>query len=882
MKKFYFTLRVLAFVYCVSLSNRTSAQCLAGYTSSQLNWDYLDFLPSADADYTAWYTSATRPYSQTFTMGTRRLNFTMSPTANITLDGENYTNTADAGSFATQGSDVQFTTTNTANTTVTMTLDSNVMNVRFSLFDLDNNQRVIITAKNLAGASQLITVVKANAGSTIAILNSGTNTVTATGPGSNYTDNDNRSAINVTVVGPVASITLTFSNATGDFWLGDINACVTGSFPVSYRNVSRPFTGQPSYILTVRDNEFYMLDPATGRAKTLFTDPGHTNMNGMAYDPYERILYYTYSLTGTPSTTKTIYKYDVDSETIGTLFANVNAAPLNIPTYDPGVTSGSASFYNGSLYFGVESGRTGGGSANQTGRENTVWKIDFDASQNPIRASQVYATKVDSNIAGNDRLIHDWSDIGVTNNGMMYDFDGAGAGTSNLDSMYYHFNMMTGQRLQFPPSGAGNIGPKQVAIDWNENVYNMGGLPTRSSNAQNIGGFIVPYLYNGTVNNAQNKLVFENPGPVFSTGSWGDCSEAFRPLCDFGDAPASYDPNPLSPAVNERDSALRIGGTFDREWNKTSSALADADGADEDGVSTVTIFNPNLTTYQVQVSVYNHMLANARLIGWLDYNGNGLFDAGEASATVVVPSSTSVQNPWLSWTGISSSLANGSFTYLRIRITTSAMVAANATGWFDNGETEDYRVSVSTVILPVTLLSFDAKAINNSKVQLDWSASEEVNLYGYEVQRSRNGSSWEYVNFISASQSGGIEQYQLTDNDPYKGTSSYRLKIKEADGRNKYSEIRNVKINDLLSSIIVSPNPANNVASVKILNGVLGQTANITVIDLRGAEVYYRKIKLVSGDNIHELPVQSWPSGTYSILVSINEGIISKKLIIRR
>src|SRR6185295_9664302 len=175
--------------------------------------------------------------------------------------------------------------------------------------------------KDLSGASQLITVVKANITSGIAILNSGTNTVTATGPGLDYINSDNRSAINITIVGPVASVVMTFSNATGDFWLGDINACVTGSFPVGYRNVSQPFTGMPSYILTVRDNEFYMLDPATGKAKTLFTDPGHTNMNGMAYDPYKRILYYTYSLTGTPSTTKTIYKYSVDNETISTFFA---------------------------------------------------------------------------------------------------------------------------------------------------------------------------------------------------------------------------------------------------------------------------------------------------------------------------------------------------------------------------------------------------------------------------------------------------------------------------------------------------------------------------------------------------------------------------------
>lgn len=135
---------------------------------------------------------------------------------------------------------------------------------------------------------------------------------------------------------------------------------------------SRPFTGMPAYILTVEDNNFMMLNPANGRAKPLFTDPGWTNVNGMAYDPVHRVLYYTFSLMPNSLNNKTIWKYDVDAETIGTLVANVTTS-LGIPTYEQGVESGSASFYNGYYYFGVESSNN-----NRTsGRENTVWRIEF-------------------------------------------------------------------------------------------------------------------------------------------------------------------------------------------------------------------------------------------------------------------------------------------------------------------------------------------------------------------------------------------------------------------------------------------------------------------------------------------------------------------------
>ncbi len=874
MKKVYSFL-IAGFALFSANFNHINAQCGVGYTASQLNWDNLDFLPSANANYTPFYVLGITPYNQNFTVGTRRVNFTMAPSGNITLDGENATNTADAGSFATPGQDVQFTTTAAANTTITITFDVDVANVQFSLFDVDLNQAVTIRATNALLIPQLVTIVKANAGSGIVIVGSPGVAPVATGPIPNYADANNFGTINVSIPGPVRTITL--NNAVGNIWLGDINACVTGSFPNNWRNISQPFTGMPSYMLTVRGNNFMMLDPATGRAKPLFTDPGHTNMNGMGYDPYKRILYYTYSLTASPINTKTIYKYSVDNDAISTFVADVNAAPLNIPTYNPGVTSGSASFYNGSLYFGVESVN----SSRNSGRENTVWKIDFAAdSITPIRASQVYAARVDSNVAGTDRLIHDWSDIGVSNNGMMYDFDGAAG-----DSMYYHFNLMTGQRTQFLPNGAGNIGPKQLGIDWQENVYNVGGIP--SNTPLTIGGNVVPYNYNGTVNNAQSYNIFTLPGPVFPTGSWGDCSEAFRPLCDFGDAPATYDPVPLSPAVHERDTAIHIGATWDREWNKTSSVLANADGADEDGIAYVPIFSPGAGNYLVQVSVYNNTGVNATLIAWLDYNGNGVFDSGEAcQAQPVVASMPSLQNRFLYWPSAPTTLPNGSYTYLRIRlvVTSSGMTNSNPTGYYDNGETEDYRVAVDNFPLKADLLSFNAKIITNDNVELKWNSSGEENFSGYEVQRSADNNDWNVWDFVLAKGNGLSEAVSYLYNDlrPIPGTSFYRLKLISNDGKFKYSEIRTVTIQKGIRQITILPNPASDKVSL-LINTSFDATASIAVTDISGRVLHRQTALLRKGINNTDLPViNKLSSGMYFVQVEINNELFARKLIIKK
>ena len=217
--KFYFLIALILFLTVIGM-----AQCPVGYTQAQLNWDNLDFLPSNNARYSPFYPTAAFPYNQNFTIGPRTVNFTMAPAANITLNGENGTNTAHTGSFATAGDDVQFTTTVITNSTLTMTFDMNVANVQFSLFDLDVNQRVNITATNALGVAQNITMVRTNVGSAIVIAGSASNSATATGPATDYASTNNFSTINISVAGPVSRIVVTMSNAAGDIWLGDIDA----------------------------------------------------------------------------------------------------------------------------------------------------------------------------------------------------------------------------------------------------------------------------------------------------------------------------------------------------------------------------------------------------------------------------------------------------------------------------------------------------------------------------------------------------------------------------------------------------------------------------------------------------------------------------------
>jgi GEVED domain/Secretion system C-terminal sorting domain len=895
---------VFLLLFAGSSQNGAAAQCPGGYNQVTMNWDYLDYFT-----YTNYYTSANgflpslaAAQTQNFAFGTQRLTITNNYAA-ASFYGDTTLHTGETGSYGT-GADVQFL----GNGVVTLTFENEVRNLKFSIYDVDRSQRIIFGATNAASVPQNIDLTTLGA-SILVINNDNTPTARVDAAFSNVANTSNTAAVNVDIAGPVKTVTITVSNTLtgsgedGSFFLSDITACSVGNFPNNYYNVSQPFTGQPGYILHAFGDSVMALNPATGVTKFIFEDPftigvysnaNRWNINSMGYDPYNKILYYTYSLTSSAGTNVFLKKYDFNTETISTVLSDITT--IGIPVVAPngtdpgtGVESGAACFYNGSFYLGIESSNRNGASLLSTSsREAVIWRIDFDGSNIPYRASQVFAMPSDNGLGGAGALTHDWSDFQI-NDGVLYDFDGAGAGAQ---TNIFHTNLLTGATTVYtaPANYATNpFVPGQPTVDWTGTMYqlsntNPGGFATTSYVA----------VYNtgaGTIGTKTNLT--STPAYTPAIPSLGDAAEAFRPKSDFGDAPDSYHGlpgTPLGVATHEYDANLRLGNTYDREWAITTSSTANADGGDEDGIGAAPNLNYNGTTnYSVtSITVFNNTGADATLIGWLDYNLNGTFEAGEGRS-ITVPTSAVAQTVNLNWTGITvPNYIAGTTTFLRLRLTSASnsMTTANINGYFDDGEVEDFPVLRGANLLPIQLFDFTAEKINGKQaVTLNWKFTGADQVTSFIIQRSKDAISWEaigsQVHDVTTSNEASLS---FSDFNALDGKSYYRLQwMEDRIGYNKYSTIQTVSFGtQKKAGMEVLINPASSYTIVQV-TALSSENTSIRVLNSNGKVVMQKNLQLHTGANTIKLDgLEKLSSGLYIVRLQTGEAVYNSKLLVSK
>ncbi|RYZ19738.1 MAG: T9SS type A sorting domain-containing protein [Chitinophagaceae bacterium] len=123
------------------------------------------------------------------------------------------------------------------------------------------------------------------------------------------------------------------------------------------------------------------------------------------------------------------------------------------------------------------------------------------------------------------------------------------------------------------------------------------------------------------------------------------------------------------------------------------------------------------------------------------------------------------------------------------------------------------------IILPVTFMGISAKK-EGSGTRIQWDVADEVDVLGYEIEKSTDGVRFSKVGYVTANKKPA---YNYTDGQA-EGTVYYRVKNVDLDGRFKYSSV--VKLTGGKSSVMLKafPLPARDQLTVqheKMANGNL-------------------------------------------------------------
>jgi len=192
-----------------------------------------------------------------------------------------------------------------------------------------------------------------------------------------------------------------------------------------------------------------------------------------------------------------------------------------------------------------------------------------------------------------------------------------------------------------------------------------------------------------------------------------------------------------------------------------------------------------------------------------------------------------------------------------------------------NSTTVSLLRNADVVVLPVTLLRYEAKLTSTGTAQLNWSTATETNNSLFEVLRSADGINFTAIGKVTAAINSNQEsRYNFTDLLPLAGTNYYQLVQYDKDGKKKVLGIRFVKVLHKAGALIIYPNPGNGVVN---LSFEANSYQKLELIDLAGKILMTRAIGRQESTIIFN--ISNLAAGIYNVKLTGNDKLARKQIV---
>ncbi|WP_222165120.1 T9SS type A sorting domain-containing protein [Edaphocola aurantiacus] len=231
------------------------------------------------------------------------------------------------------------------------------------------------------------------------------------------------------------------------------------------------------------------------------------------------------------------------------------------------------------------------------------------------------------------------------------------------------------------------------------------------------------------------------------------------------------------------------------------------------------------------------------------YNGNAGFfynisELGTNTEALMQVAFTSAApgSTWTQWTTTTGSTVNTGSSFISQDFAGTTLGRVTSTS--------------SALPLPLHLLAFNAEKGKGRTAVLNWTVTEEGFVPVYQLERSRDGRTFELI----GAQKGignGTQQYAFTDISPAEGNNYYRLLLTDENGGRTYSNVSVLQFSRA-DAASVAPNPFDQSFVVSAPDAALVGTKAV-LTDLSGKVI--RQVTLSS--NAVQVNTAGLASGLY-------------------
>ena len=213
---------------------------------------------------------------------------------------------------------------------------------------------------------------------------------------------------------------------------------------------------------------------------------------------------------------------------------------------------------------------------------------------------------------------------------------------------------------------------------------------------------------------------------------------------------------------------------------------------------------------------------------------------------------------------------------------TGMTTGAAAGNEFINGSgTYDYMVFKGGGVLPVRLVDFKGKTVNEDVI-LSWRTLSEINNQGFEIMGSSDGLIWNSLGFVQGAGDSQLAidyEWRMHQGDFY----YFKLVQKDYDGAQSVSKVIYVGpfVDAGTDAIGVFPNPFSEVVVVNCKN-IPSNTYQVNLYDINGLKVKSFQMFIGDGSDFFEWELGELSAGSYMLVLTSESGAIYSKRLIKK